>query len=305
MSRSLPSGHDGVEALQPFTPIRLVALDIDGTLATQRDEAIGFRIRYLQSTLKYRYGVGLTLATGRALAGVHSVLDMFGGGTTPPLILYNGAVTFQPSNGKLTRRCAIGDRMAASVIRLCAQRSLPVLSYDFQPYVFGEANTPTEQVIGWAEQRGDDVEFNGLPVRWCDPFDYASTDSATAMLVPTTGRADDAAWLVQQLDSAQAITVTRSSSAYIEIRPAGVDKGVALATLARALGIERHEVAAIGDNDNDVEMLRWAGCGVVVKEASPAAVAAGDYTCRHSAADGVIELLDLIVEAKRYGKGLQ
>jgi Cof subfamily protein (haloacid dehalogenase superfamily) len=282
-------------------PIRLIALDIDGTLAQQPDERIGVRIRNLKGTLKYRYRVGLALATGRALAGVQSVLEMLGAGRTTPMILYNGAVTFQASNQKLTRRCAIDAKAVATVIKLCAQRGLPVLSYDFQPYAFGVAdNTPAEQVIGWAVKAGAEVEFNGLPVRWRNPLDYRTADSTTAILVPTADRANDIESLVQELREVEAVTVTRSSAAYIEIRPAGVDKGAALAILARHLSLERHEIAAIGDNDNDVEMLRWAGCGVVVREASPAAVEASDYRCRHSAGDGVIELMDSIVEAKRY-----
>ena len=60
-------------------------------------------------------------------------------------------------------------------------------------------------------------------------------------------------------------------------------KGQGLAYLARHLGIPRQEVMAIGDYDNDVDMVTWAGLGVAVGNASPRLLAV---------ADEVVPLLD-------------
>lgn len=57
----------------------------------------------------------------------------------------------------------------------------------------------------------------------------------------------------------------------VEIMLEGVSKGNALIELARILGVERENVMALGDNYNDVPMLRWAGIGVAVSNAVDAA----------------------------------
>jgi hypothetical protein len=53
----------------------------------------------------------------------------------------------------------------------------------------------------------------------------------------------------------------------LDLLPRGVSKGAALKKLAARLGVERKEVMAIGDNWNDVEMLEWAGQGVIMGNA--------------------------------------
>lgn len=73
----------------------------------------------------------------------------------------------------------------------------------------------------------------------------------------------------------------------IEINPAGCNKGTALRALADNLGIPMSRVMALGDNDNDVPMLRAAGYGVAMGNATPAAVAAADWLAPVNEASGV------------------
>jgi hypothetical protein len=63
----------------------------------------------------------------------------------------------------------------------------------------------------------------------------------------------------------------------IEITAPNVSKGQALDTLAAYYNIPQSEVMAIGDQDNDVEMIAWAGLGIAMGNASPRAKAAADY----------------------------
>jgi hypothetical protein len=65
-----------------------------------------------------------------------------------------------------------------------------------------------------------------------------------------------------------------------------VSKGHALATLAARYGIARHEVMAIGDHDNDVDMIAWAGIGVAMGDASSQVKAAADHIAPPLAQEG-------------------
>jgi hydroxymethylpyrimidine pyrophosphatase-like HAD family hydrolase len=61
-----------------------------------------------------------------------------------------------------------------------------------------------------------------------------------------------------------------------EILPKGVDKGLALKKLADYLEVDVKRTIAVGDYDNDVAMLKAAGCGIAVSNASPSAIEAAD-----------------------------
>ncbi|MCA1696625.1 MAG: Cof-type HAD-IIB family hydrolase, partial [Actinobacteria bacterium] len=101
------------------------------------------------------------------------------------------------------------------------------------------------------------------------------------------------------LGRSNGVTVTQSSASYLEIRPKGADKGSALSLVASSYGFGPEEVLAIGDNDNDAEMLRWAGCSVSVANATPAALLASDYVTRGAAGEGVVEAMRLLIDARR------
>jgi len=80
-----------------------------------------------------------------------------------------------------------------------------------------------------------------------------------------------------------------------EVNPAGVNKGASLARVASRLGIPMEQVMAIGDNGNDVPMLRAAGVGVAVGNATDEAKAAADVVTLSNEACGVAAAIRQIV----------
>ena len=67
---------------------------------------------------------------------------------------------------------------------------------------------------------------------------------------------------------------------------ATVSKGRALAVLAKYLGVRQMETAAIGDNENDMEMLAWAGLGMAMGNATPQVQAVADCVLPPISEDG-------------------
>ena len=123
--------------------------------------------------------------------------------------------------------------------------------------------------------------------------------------MPSWSRASGpaAAELANLLAVVTGIDVTTSGSSFLEIRPRGSGKAIALSFVASRLGLSSDRVLAIGDNDNDADMLRWAGVGVAVAAASEEAVASANYMCHYGVGRGVVEILRLIRSARRYYKG--
>ena len=77
-----------------------------------------------------------------------------------------------------------------------------------------------------------------------------------------------------------------------EIIPHGVSKGSAVARLAERYGIKREEVICIGDSDNDLTMIEYAGLGVCVAGGSPAAKKAASLIAPDCDDDPITWLID-------------
>ena len=99
----------------------------------------------------------------------------------------------------------------------------------------------------------------------------------------------------EYLNKCELISSTCSGSDFWEIKAGGVHKG----TIFDFLNCSG-KCVAIGDNDNDVELLRNADIGVVVANGSKAAKDAAQYQCRKDGTLGVLEVVEIIKEAKRY-----
>lgn len=83
----------------------------------------------------------------------------------------------------------------------------------------------------------------------------------------------------------------------LEMTAPGVDKGTALARLAKGLGIGPAQVLAFGDMPGDIPMLTWAGVGVAVADAHPDVVRLADAVTMASHGDGVAEYLEELFDA--------
>ena len=94
MPKLLPNYKEfDLDVLLPFSKIRLVALDLDGTLLKSSKPELPNKVLDLANKLRYyRYNVRLTIATGRTLIGARLLLDKLPIFNDTPIILYNGSL---------------------------------------------------------------------------------------------------------------------------------------------------------------------------------------------------------------------
>jgi hydroxymethylpyrimidine pyrophosphatase-like HAD family hydrolase len=117
--------------------------------------------------------------------------------------------------------------------------------------------------------------------------------------------ADEAGALIAELQSSLNgnLSVIRSHDVLIEITAPHVSKGYALAILADYYGIPQSEVMAIGDHDNDIEMIAWAGLGVAMGNASAGAKAVADVVAPLLSEEGAAWAIEkFILKSKQVAK---
>ncbi len=94
----------------------------------------------------------------------------------------------------------------------------------------------------------------------------------------------------------EGLDVYYSGNRYLEFNAPGTNKGAGLARLAERLGIDMSQTIAIGDNSNDISMIRAAGLGCAVANATDEAKAAADYVCEaDNNAGAVAEVIEKFV----------
>ena len=292
-----------MESLRGFSKISLITADLDGTFVDTRRSRPFQTLEDLRRSLHhYRHQVSLTLATGRVLAGVQPILQGLSLQKDIPLILYNGSVVVRNKSANVIWHRTIPTRATQQVLEIARRYPVRIFAYVFRDPSCGIFRLQEDQewVLGWSRDEGPSFEFNGLPVEWQRDFIINEAARPSAILIEVPSGSHAATRIENLLANIRGIACTRSGRSYIEIRPSGSDKGVALAAVAKSLGLRRENILALGDNDNDAEMLAWAGIGVAIAGSSPAAIASSDYVCRHGAAEGAVEVLRLVKHARHY-----
>ncbi len=261
--------------------IRLLALDLDGTVLGPGREIAPAGCAALQAA--ERAGVHVTLATGRMLrsaAAVRERLSLHG-----PLVAYNGGLVRLPDGGGWTDPVPL--EAAHAVGDLCRQRG-----YFVQAYLDDALYVPFED--GRAEAY---AELAGVTYIVDPTLAYAPPVGPTKLLIiePEDRQPEVRAALASV--AAGYLELANSYPHYLEISRRGVDKGTALARLADALGVPGSAVMAVGDGENDLPMIRYAGVGAAVANAVPALTAVADFTASARFGDGVAEAVRRFIPA--------
>ena len=118
-----------------------------------------------------------------------------------------------------------------------------------------------------------------------------SLDKVQALFADLDERAR--AW--KELETLEEVEIVGSLKYNIEVNAAGVNKGSGLVELGKRLGIEREEIMAFGDGDNDEPMLREAGFGVAMANAEEKVKATADYITGSNEEDGVAKAIERFV----------
>ena len=96
---------------------------------------------------------------------------------------------------------------------------------------------------------------------------------------------------LEEHENASDFDFIRSEKSLFEILPKGVNKGLAVEKLAEHLGIDVGRTIAVGDYDNDVAMLAFAGCGIAVANASRSALDAADMITVSNEEDAIAKVI--------------
>jgi len=266
-------------------PIRLLAIDLDGTLVNDRLEMDPRDV----AAVKAASGAGVTvvLATGRMFKSSLTYAQPLG--LTGPIINYQGAVVREIASGEVWHRCELTVPMQQRVLAFAEPRDWHINAY-VDELVYTARPRPEADL--YARIAMVPYEVVGPLSKWVR---QESTKMVLVDLEPTDVPARIAELTAWMGDVAR---VTRSLDWFVEVVNPQVSKARALALVADRLGISRADVCAIGDNLNDEDMVRWAGFGVAMGNAPEALKAVAKHVTGRIGEAGVAQAIERFVVGK-------
>lgn len=248
--------------------IRLVAIDIDGTLLDSRWQLPDANRDAVCEAVEA--GAEVALVTGRRYDFAKPVIDLLPCPITA--IVSNGAIVRTP-DGATCLRHLLERGVSRAVLEAAREfRDGAALIFD-RP----RAGQVVFERIDWAHpSRRGYAERNRDFITEVDPLESALTeDPIQVMFNGSVGPMRALVVLLQSLPASDRFSLAVTEYAdrdfsLVDVLPPGCTKGATLAEWARRQGYARDEVMAIGDNLNDLDMLEAAGLPVVMGNAVPA-----------------------------------
>ena len=270
--------------------IKMIGLDLDGTLFNNKKEILPYTREVLQRAIDK--GIVVLVATGRPWAGVPDELkDMSG---MRYAVTSNGARVIETKTQKALIEHLLPVEKAKKILETARK-------YDTLQEVYFEGRGYIEE-----EQFEKMYQYHKNPYMWQyvrstritvpDIMTFLGqlnkpVDKTQILFADMEERAR--AW--KELEQDKEIVLVGSLGYNIEINGAGVNKGQALVERGKILGIEREEIMACGDGDNDEAMLKEVGLGVAMENAEEQVKKAADYITGKNEEEGAAKAIEKFV----------
>jgi Cof subfamily protein (haloacid dehalogenase superfamily) len=269
--------------------IRLLVLDIDGTIAGQSNQvtpAVRQAIAAAQAQ-----GIEVAIATGRMYRSAvrfHQAV-----GSRLPLMAYQGAWIQDPQTQVCHRHVPLDRHYALALLTALADLED---RQDLSIHLYIEDALHVRSVLPETEDYAQRSEVSPCAVGDLAQFLTEQPQRQTTKLLALSPDPDKTAAVLAQIRqqySAAELYLTQSVSTFFEATHPLANKGAAVQFLTEELmGLAPQQVMTVGDNFNDVEMLRYAGTSVAMGDAPAAVQAAADWVAPSVEDDGVVAAIE-------------
>jgi Cof subfamily protein (haloacid dehalogenase superfamily) len=280
-------------------PIRLIAVDIDGTLLDPHFQVSPRNVAALKAA--HQAGAQVLLATGRRHDYALPVAQELG---FPVWLISSNGALIRSSEGETFFADRLPRQSATRLIRhMDAFRGNAVLTFDrpgHDALILERVEELNQTISRW-------IQTNERYIRYVSPIEDAllEEDPIQAMFCGRVSRMEDAQLRLAQADFLDEITILRTQYDHrdlciLDILNRDCSKGHALRRWAGQHHISPAQIMAIGDNYNDLEMLEFAGLPVIMGNASQELRQNGWKVTASNAESGVAQAIEEL-----FGAGIQ
>ena len=287
---------------------KLVAIDLDGTLLNSYGN-ISLKNKSVIEAVK-RKGTKVIIASGRNKTSALSFSKDIN--SSEYVICNNGATLYDIKNNKNIYNQYIDKKKALDIIKICDENSIFYSSYT-EDFVI--ANTMNYNVLFFESENGKTLEEQRTNIKIIkDVYNYIKENENVNVLKMNICDNNKIIFdrIISKLKNIKEVNVldvehmtkkiikTGTEEVtieyyYTEITSEGVNKWNAISRLIDILNISKEEVITIGDNANDIMMIKEAGMGVIMGNAAPYLKDSANFETKTNNEDGVAEALEKLI----------
>lgn len=260
------------------TQIRIVAIDIDHTTLTDDHRLLPGVIEAVERAT--RSGILVIPATARPPQGLRFISNL---GLSGPVVCFNGAWTGTLEGDRVSSiQSHLMDLVEAAKVIAAGEK------LGLNPCWFTSdcMYTLYQGPLVERERRA-----TGVTAKTVGMHELARHEILKVLLLESLGHS--AGGLAEKFPS---LSFFYSGRALVEVVEHGVSKQKALAQLARKYGVDASEVAMVGDSENDIEAIQWAGLGIAMGNAVPGVIGVADMVVGTNEEAGLAQALNHIVD---------
>lgn len=273
--------------LEAGQKVKLIVSDVDGTLLTSdrrlSDENIAGIKKAKEQNIKF------TISTGRVVSMLDYYIKTLE--ITTPVIAFNGAVAWDPVSKETIYDIPMDKEELYELLDLCKYYELDYGVMTMGVNYFSPNSFRIKRYQGYNEF----AKSHGMSIMEVDVFDekHSCIDGVKVYkLLITEKDSKKIKVIVDHLQSMKTTGYTFSEPTLLDISEKSADKGFGVKRLAQYYGLKPEEVCAIGDYDNDISMLSYAGFSVAMGNAQPNVKEHAFYVTETNDDNGLAQVLN-------------
>lgn len=271
---------------------KMIAMDMDGTLLTTNKEVSQKSKEVLKRAADM--GVKLVVCTGRIFTSAWVYADLIG--TEAPIIASNGAYIREKDRDEVIYMKTLQKEELYKVLRM-------VKEYGFYPHLFTYDTIFSEKVIFtsklYNKQNESLPEDRRVKIVLTEDMEKVIEENHEKILkivvASDINEIEKLNKLRNEISKELDVSIASSMESNFEIMSKGISKGNAVKILGGIYGISHEETICVGDNENDISMIEYAGCGVAMGNAVDSLKSAADFITDTNDNDGVAKAIEKLV----------
>ncbi len=265
--------------------IELVVVDLDGTLLNSKHEMSKRNEMVLKKAIEQ--GIKVVIATGKTRASGLEITKRLNLDTPG---IYLQGLTIYKADGTLMREQILDPGVARQVITYAEDRGFDIVIYSGEQILVRTINDYSKELaVKYHEPMPEAVGplqniLAHTPVNKLAALRRGEPEHITALR-----------WQLGMQLNSKVRMMQAMIPDMLEILPPNSSKGVALKALLKTMNLTSDKVLAIGDGENDLELIQTSGIGVAVENADPKLKEAADHVVGSNDKDAVAEALEKFV----------
>ena len=239
---------------------KLVAIDLDGTLVTDEKELTKRTIEVIKEATKK--GVKIMISSGRSFYRLEKFIDALDlRKENQYTICFNGGMIVENTTKEMVYSKNLDAEEVKELIQLGKTLGLPIMIYTKDSHC-------VEKVPEVVQKNAKNIKGMNLKIVNFDDMDFSEKQN----YIYKVCFIDEPETIIEKRkqiskEMIEKYEITSSVPEYIEIVKKGIKKSEAIKVVMKKYDIKQSEVMAIGDGENDVEMLKFAGLGIAMENA--------------------------------------